>query len=115
MTESKSQPIVPGGYLFKLASDPSPWRLCKYWIELTQKYSLYKVIEVYDENTRILHRFETVAKAARFYNLKPTTLNERLNSRGITAYHDGTRWARFPLLSKFFNEPPESNLRQISL
>ena len=115
MTESKSQPIVPGGYLFKLASDPSPWRLCNYWIELSQKYSLYEIIEAYDVNTRTLYRFETAAKAARFYNLKPTTLNERLNSGGMTVYRDGTRWARFPLLSKLFNEPPESNFRQLSL
>lgn len=115
MTEAKSQPVVPGGYLFKLASDPSPWRSCKYWVELSQKYVLAKIIEVYDENTRILYRFETSVKAAKIFNLKPTTLNQRLNSRGTIVYRDGTRWARFPILSKLFNEPPESNFRQISL
>ena len=115
MSEAKSQPIVLGGYLFKLASDPEPWRSCAYWVELSQKRLLYKVTEVYDENTKTLYRFETVARAAKSYNLKPTTLNERLNSRGKIVYHDGTRWARFPLLSKLLNEPPESNFRQISL
>ena len=115
MREAKSQPIVLGGYLFKLASDPAPWRPCEYWVELSQRHSLYKVTEVYDENTKTLYRFETIAKAAKLYNLKPTTLNERLNSRGKIVYHDGTRWARFPLLSKLLNEPPESNFRQISL
>ena len=93
-----SQPILEGGWLLKLDTDPSPWRNCDYWAEFIALNPHYKVVEIID-SWGFLYRFETINKAARYFGINTTCANYRVTTSGETVFSDGSRWGYYPVLS----------------
>lgn len=110
-----NQPVVPGGYILKFSYDPSPWRKCEYWNELTHLYSTYSPTEVYDKKKKELRRFESLIEASKFYGIKWRAAQYRASTKGRVVFSDQTKWGYFPSISEQLNVPSESNLRVISL
>jgi len=87
-----NQPVLPGLIQLKLKSDPTPWReVTNPELEI-EKRSGRRAVRVIDAETGVSTTYGTAAECAKAIGLKPTALNYRLKSNGMTTFTDGKRY-----------------------
>lgn len=90
-----NQPVIPRLFQIQFADDMKPWREVKDVFEELQDGMRNKVVFMFDENWEDPIWYESAAACAELNRLKPTALNYRLKSKGLTVYSDGKRYCYY--------------------
>lgn len=94
------QPVLLPSYQAKYEDDPSPWRKCDFWKEISDRTNKTYVVEVYDNHLNKLFTYPTLKDAANAYGIHRTVARDRIKTNGSRVFSDGTVWAKYPLLSE---------------
>lgn len=99
-----NQPVLPGLIQLKKI-DGEEWRYVEdVYSELEENTKLRSIV-VMNDITGGKAVFSTAAECARFIDIRPTTLNERLKSKGLKVYADGYRVCYYSDYLKLPNSP----------
>ena len=90
-----NQPVLPGFIQIKLACSNEPWREVKDpYLELAE-YTRQKPIVAVNEQQGIRLLFMSGVECAKKMNLKTSTLNARLKTKGTKVYNDGYSYSYY--------------------
>jgi hypothetical protein len=87
--------VLTGLYQIKEGSDPADWPIPEDPYKRLAESTGCKPVKVFNPVTGDFEIFETPSDCARILGIKPTTLNERLKSRGQKTYSDGWNYCYY--------------------
>ena len=93
----KDQPVLPGLIQLKYSTDTTPWRYVVDVYSEAELFSKKKAVKVINDRNGAMAIFETAKECGDFMDVKPSTLNARLQSNGQKVFDDGYRYCYYSI------------------
>ena len=93
--KKEGQPVLPGYIQLKWADDDTPWREIDDFYTDIEKTQIKRIVKVTNDRSGEVVLYPSAVKCAQDLDLLPTTLHERLRSKGTKVFSDGRRYSYY--------------------